>query len=52
MLVGCQHRTARAPIPHNCMSVKITDFTKPCTTLKDGSLMCDGVRVHVNCIEK
>lgn len=55
LLTGCGGRAAHAKpnlvmIPMNCMKVKITDFTKPCLTLKDGDLMCDGVRVHVSCV--
>lgn len=47
---GCEKRPARVAIPASCMKVKITDFTQPCDVLKDGNLMCDRVRVHVNCI--
>jgi hypothetical protein len=50
LLVGCGTRAARVTIPANCMKVRITDFTKPCPTLPDGDLMCDGVRVHLNCV--
>lgn len=49
-LAGCSNRPAVARIPSDCVKVRITDFTKPCTQLKDGDLMCDAVKVHVNCV--
>lgn len=51
VLCGCAAKHALGtPIPAHCMTVQIKDFTKPCQTLKDGDLMCNGVRVHVECV--
>lgn len=49
-LCGCAKRPVKTRIPNNCYKVQITDFTQPCDSLKNGDLMCDRVRVHVNCV--
>lgn len=50
LLTGCATKHAYQ-IPKDCMKVRITDFTQPCETLPDGNLMCDRVRVHINCTQ-
>jgi hypothetical protein len=53
LAAACARRPAQAKfeIPAACIKVRITDFTKPCKTLAEGGeLLCDGVRVHVNCV--
>jgi hypothetical protein len=47
--IGCAaRRPARVVIPADAMSVKITDFTKPCRPQPNGTYICDGVVVHVS----
>lgn len=38
-------------VPNNCIHIRVTDFTKPCHQLSDGTLVCDGVIVHADCIK-
>jgi len=50
-LCGCAGKQpARIVIPQQCSRVKITDFHKPCVGQPDGSLLCDHVSVHADCI--
>ena len=50
MLCGCAGRqAARVVIPSHCMRITVTSFTKPCEDTKDGSMICDRVKVKVNC---
>lgn len=54
LFTGCGGRAARAKpnlvtIPIHCIKVTIKDFTKPCRNLAGGDLMCDQVKVHVQC---
>jgi hypothetical protein len=42
---------AKVVIPQRCAHVGITDFTKPCANRKDGTMVCDKVIVHVDCVE-
>lgn len=53
LLLGCcscgVKRVSKVVIPPSCAHIKVTDFTKPCETQPDGSLICDRVHVSVSC---
>jgi hypothetical protein len=52
IITNCASKTViRSGVPSNCMRVQLKDFTKPCKTLPNGDLLCDGVRVHVVCVQ-
>lgn len=51
LFAGCsaQH-VVRTVVPAGCQVATIKSFTKPCQDTKDGYMMCDRVRVKVNCV--
>lgn len=51
MLTGCTRHRIQTVIPAKCMHIKVTDFGQPCVEQKDGSLLCDKVRVSTSCAQ-
>jgi hypothetical protein len=52
LLCACAPRqVAKVVIPQRCAHVGITDFTRPCAKRKDGTMVCDKVIAHADCIE-
>ena len=49
LLTGCARHRTQVVIPAKCMHIKVTDFGQPCLEQKDGSLLCDKVKVHAEC---
>jgi len=47
--VGCvTPKRASLVVPARC--IKAESFTRPCTTLPDGRLLCDGVVARATCV--
>lgn len=50
VLTGCARHAVRVDVPGHCFSIRVRDFTEPCLVEKDGSLLCDKVRVSAKCV--
>jgi hypothetical protein len=50
---GCVHPPRFTLIvPGRCARITVQSFTRPCTQMKDGKMLCDGVVVNATCSEK
>ena len=51
LLCACGPRhVAKVVIPPRCAHLDITDFTRPCAKRTDGTMVCDKLIVHADCI--
>ena len=50
---GCLHPAhSRFFVPSRCLKVTVESFTRPCTQLADGKLLCNAVVVSASCIQE